>query len=155
MQDIKIFKQSDLILNINKNYNPEVFTTGLCCECILEEIWGNRMKFKIFNFCKHDYIAMVHVDSDIQNTVFKCSKCSKKYVMSHKEVMKRNKWGNQMKFITDFCLYFAVYTTFWVVSTVFMSNANIYSWGAAIGLAIVTALISNHYNGKHDKWLVI
>lgn len=49
------------------------------------------MKFKIFNFCKHDYIAMVHVDSDIQNTVFKCSKCSKKYVMSHKEVMKRSK----------------------------------------------------------------
>ena len=76
----------------------EVFTTGLCCECILEENWGNRMKFKIFNFCKHDYIAMVHVGSDIQNTVFKCSKCSKKYVMSHKEVMKRNKWGNQMKF---------------------------------------------------------
>ena len=59
--------------------------------------------------------------------------------------------GNQMKFITDFCLYFAVYTTFWVVSTVFMSNANIYSWGAAIGLAIITALISNHYGGKHDE----
>ena len=75
----------------------EVFTTGLCCECILEENWGNRMKFKIFNFCKHDYIAMVHVGGDIQNTVFKCSKCSKKYVMSHKEVMKRSKWGNRMK----------------------------------------------------------
>ena len=45
------------------------------------------MKFKIFNFCKHDYIAM----GDIQNTVFKCSKCSKKYVMSHKEVIKRSK----------------------------------------------------------------
>ena len=131
----------------------EVFTTGLCCECILEENWGNRMKFKIFNFCKHDYIAMVHVDSDIQNTVFKCSKCSKKYVMSHKEVMKRSKWGNLMKFITDFCLYFAVYTTFWVVTLVFMDKANIYSWAAAIGLAIVTALISNHYNGKHDEWL--
>ena len=27
----------------------EVFTTGLCCECILEENWGNRMKF-ISNF---------------------------------------------------------------------------------------------------------
>ena len=27
----------------------EVFTTGLCCECILEENWGNRMKF-IGNF---------------------------------------------------------------------------------------------------------
>ena len=56
-----------------------------------------------------------------------------------------------MKFITDFCLYFAVYATFWVVTLVFMDNASIYSWGAAIGLAIVTALISNHYNGKHDK----
>ena len=56
-----------------------------------------------------------------------------------------------MKFISNFLLYFAVYSTFWVVSTVFMSNANIYSWGAAIGLAIVTALISNNYNGKHDK----
>ena len=55
-----------------------------------------------------------------------------------------------MKFITDFCLYFAVYATFWVVSTVFMSNASIYSWGAAIGLAIVTALFSVHYDGKHD-----
>ena len=80
----------------------EVFTTGLCCECILEE-----------------------------------------------------NWGNQMKFITDFCLYFTVYATFWVVALVFMDNANIYSWGAAIGLAIVTALISNHYNGKHDKWLCL
>lgn len=56
-----------------------------------------------------------------------------------------------MKFISNFCLYFAVYATFWVVSTVFMSNANIYSWGAAIGLAIATTLISNHYDGKHDK----
>ena len=56
-----------------------------------------------------------------------------------------------MKFISNFCLYFAVFSTFWVVSTVFMSNANIYSWGAAIGLAIVTALISKHYDSKHDK----
>lgn len=56
-----------------------------------------------------------------------------------------------MKFISNFCLYFAVFATFLVVSTVFMSNASIYSWGAAIGLAIVTALISNQYHGKHDK----
>ena len=60
------------------------------------------------------------------------------------------KVGQKMKFITDFCLYFAVYTTFWVVSTVFMSNASIQSLGAARGLAIITALISNHYDGKHD-----
>lgn len=56
-----------------------------------------------------------------------------------------------MKFISDFCLYFAVFATFWVVSTVFMSNANIYSWVSVIVLSIVTALISNHYDGKHDK----
>ena len=55
-----------------------------------------------------------------------------------------------MKFITDFCLYFAVYATFWVVSTVFMSNASIYSWGAAILLAFITALFSIHYDGNHD-----
>ena len=55
------------------------------------------MKFKIFKFCKHDYIAMAHVGGDIQNTAFKCSKCSKKYVrnggicgkMSYEEVIKR------------------------------------------------------------------
>ena len=56
-----------------------------------------------------------------------------------------------MKFISNFCLYFAVFATFWVVSTVFMSNASIYSWGAVVGPAIVTALISNHYGGKHDE----
>lgn len=56
-----------------------------------------------------------------------------------------------MKFITDFCLYFAVFATFWVVALVFMDNASIYSWIAAILLAIVTALISNQYHGKHDE----
>ena len=56
-----------------------------------------------------------------------------------------------MKFISNFCLYFAVFATFWVVSTVFMSNASIYSWVAVIGLAIVSALISNKYHGKHDE----
>lgn len=56
-----------------------------------------------------------------------------------------------MKLISNFFLYFAVYTTFWVVSTVFTSNASIYSWVSVIALSIITALISNHYNGKHDK----
>lgn len=56
-----------------------------------------------------------------------------------------------MKFISDFCLYFAVFATFWVVALVFMDKASIYSWGAVISLAIITALISNHYDGKHDK----
>lgn len=56
-----------------------------------------------------------------------------------------------MKFITDFCLYFAVFATFWVVSTVFMDKASIYSWIVAILLAIIITFISNHYDGKHDK----
>lgn len=56
-----------------------------------------------------------------------------------------------MKFISDFCLYFAVFATFWVVTLVFMNNASISSWGAVIGLSIATALISNKYHGKHDK----
>ena len=56
-----------------------------------------------------------------------------------------------MKFISNFCLYFAVYTTFWVVSTAFVSNVDIYSWLAVMELSIVTALISNKYGGKHDK----
>ena len=55
-----------------------------------------------------------------------------------------------MKFITDFCLYFAVYATFWVVALVFVDKASIYSWIVAVLLAVITALISNHYNGKHD-----
>ena len=56
-----------------------------------------------------------------------------------------------MKFISNFCLYFAVYATFWVVSLVFVDKASIYSWIVAVLLAIVTALISNHYDGKHDE----
>ena len=56
-----------------------------------------------------------------------------------------------MKFITDFCLYFAVYATFWVVTLVFMDKASIYSWGAAIATSVSCALIINHYDGKHDE----
>ena len=56
-----------------------------------------------------------------------------------------------MKFIGNFCLYFAVFATFWVVTLVFMDKASIYSWGAVVGPAIATALISNHYDGKHDE----
>ena len=55
-----------------------------------------------------------------------------------------------MKFISNFCLYFAVYATFWVVTLVFVDKASIYSWIVAILLAIVTALFSIHYDGKHD-----
>lgn len=56
-----------------------------------------------------------------------------------------------MKFISDFCLYFAVFATFLVVTLVFMDNASIYSWCTVIWLSIATALISNKYHGKHDK----
>ena len=56
-----------------------------------------------------------------------------------------------MKFIGNLCLYFIIFATIWSGALVFVCNAGIYSWGAAIGLAIITALISNHYNGKHDK----
>ena len=56
-----------------------------------------------------------------------------------------------MKFISDFCLYFAVFATFWVVTLVFIDKASIYSWIVAVLLAIITALFSIHYDGKHDK----
>lgn len=56
-----------------------------------------------------------------------------------------------MKFISNFCLYFAVYATFWVVTLVFMDKASIYSWIVAILLAIITAFFSIHYDGKHDE----
>ena len=55
-----------------------------------------------------------------------------------------------MKFIGNFCLYFAVFTTFWVVSLVFVDKASIYSWLAVMELSIIATLISNKYGGKHD-----
>ena len=59
--------------------------------------------------------------------------------------------NNRMKFISNFCSYFAVFATFWVVTLVFMDKASFYSWIIVISLVIITALISNHYDGKHDK----
>ena len=59
--------------------------------------------------------------------------------------------NNLMKFISNLCLYFAVYSTFWVVTLVFMDKASIYSWIVAILLAVITALFSIHYDGKHDE----
>ena len=56
-----------------------------------------------------------------------------------------------MKFISNFCLYLIWFVSIWTVTLVFMSNANIYSWGAVISLAIVTALISNKHHGKHEE----
>ena len=56
-----------------------------------------------------------------------------------------------MKFIGNLCLYLIWFVSIWTVTLVFMNNASIYSWGAVIGLAIVTALISNKYHGKHDE----
>ena len=59
-----------------------------------------------------------------------------------------------MKFISNFCLYFAVYALFFVVTLAFVSKASIYSWIVAILLAIINALFSIHYDGKHD-WYVL
>lgn len=56
-----------------------------------------------------------------------------------------------MKFISNFCLYFAAFATFWVVTLVFMDNASIYSLIAVATSSTVIMLISNYYNGKHDK----
>lgn len=56
-----------------------------------------------------------------------------------------------MKFISNFCLYFAVFATFWVVALVFMDKASIYSWVAVIAVSASCALISNKYDGKHDE----
>lgn len=56
-----------------------------------------------------------------------------------------------MKFISNFCLYFAVFATFWVGTLIFVNKASIYSWIVAILLAIITALFSIHYDGKHDE----
>ena len=56
-----------------------------------------------------------------------------------------------MKFIGNLYLYFIVFATIWSATLVFVGNADIYSWLAVIALSIVTALISNHYGGKHDE----
>ena len=56
-----------------------------------------------------------------------------------------------MKFIGNLCLCFIGFATIWSVTLVFVSNASIYSWGAAIATSASGALIINHYDGKHDK----
>ena len=56
-----------------------------------------------------------------------------------------------MKFITDFCLYIIIFATIWSVALVFVGNADIYSWLAVMELSVIAALISNHYDGKHDE----
>ena len=56
-----------------------------------------------------------------------------------------------MKFISNLYLYFIVFATIWSGALVFVCNADIYSWLAVIALSIVIALISNHYDGKHDE----
>ena len=58
--------------------------------------------------------------------------------------------NNLMKFIGNLCLCFIGFATIWVATLLFASNASIYSWGAVVVPAIATALISNHYDGKHD-----
>lgn len=55
-----------------------------------------------------------------------------------------------MKFIGNLCLYFIVFATIWSAALVFVSYASIYSWVAVITSSIVIALVSIHYDGKHD-----
>lgn len=56
-----------------------------------------------------------------------------------------------MKFIGNLCLYLIWFVSIWVVGMLFASNASIYTWIVVIGLAIVSAVISNKYHGKHDE----
>ena len=56
-----------------------------------------------------------------------------------------------MKFISNFCLYLiGIVIGLTTGSVLFESNVSIYSWIVAILLAIITALFSIHYDGKHD-----
>ena len=56
-----------------------------------------------------------------------------------------------MKFISNFCLCLIFFMTIWSVTLVFVSNASIYSWVAMIAVSVASALIINHYDGKHDE----
>lgn len=56
-----------------------------------------------------------------------------------------------MKFIGNFCFWLIVLMSLSAGAYSFASSANIYTWIVVILLAIITALISNHYDGKHDK----
>ena len=55
-----------------------------------------------------------------------------------------------MKFIGNLYLYFIAFATIWSATLVFVSRADVYSWGAAIAASATGALIINHYDGKHD-----
>ena len=56
-----------------------------------------------------------------------------------------------MKFIGNLFLCLIAFMATWVVTLLFVSNASIYSWGAAIAVSVTYALISNQYDGKHDE----
>ena len=56
-----------------------------------------------------------------------------------------------MKFISNFYLGLIFFMIIWSGTLVFVNNASIYSWIAAILLAIAISLISNKYHGKHDE----
>ena len=102
---------------------------------------GNEFEDENFG---HDYLSDIEAE---------CPRCEKIFLYNiyYFNSCRKCQKGNRMKFISNFYLCFIGFATIWSVTLVFVSNASIYSWGAAIGLAIITALISNHYDGKHDK----
>ena len=55
-----------------------------------------------------------------------------------------------MKFISNFCSCLMWFLAILSVILVFVSNASFYSWIIVISLVIITALVSIHYDGKHD-----
>ena len=58
-----------------------------------------------------------------------------------------------MKFISNFCFCLIWFVSILAVTIVFennVNNVNILTWIVVIGLAFITALIINPYDGKHD-----
>ena len=56
-----------------------------------------------------------------------------------------------MKFISNFYFGLIFFMIIWSGTLVFVNNASIYSWVAAIAVSVSCALIINHYDGKHDE----
>ena len=63
----------------------EVFTTGLCCECILEENWGNRMKCDECNLDMKWFNDFIDSCGCCGTFFYKCPQCG--------AVKAENYWG--------------------------------------------------------------
>ena len=55
-----------------------------------------------------------------------------------------------MKFIGNLCLCLIWFASILAVTIVLENNVSILTWIVLIVLAIITALIINRYDGKHD-----